>query len=266
MRNFVSYEFDDGLAVVTVNNPPVNAFSREMTEELVGVFEELKTAEFVDSGFEKTSVGVVVLQAISERRVFISGADISLFLTLKTKDDAEALVEMFHNLMDIVAGFERPVICAIEGLALGGGTEIACCCDIRIAGEKARFSLDEVKLGIIPGGGGTQRLPRLIGPGRAKYLILTGERIDAREAERIGLVEKVVPEGEALSEAKKTARTILSNGQSAVKTAKYAIDSGLKTILDEGLSIERNAAVSVDFEECIELTKAFFEKKKAKFS
>lgn len=263
----MNYEFDNGLAIVTVDNPPVNSLTKDMSNELREVFEELKTLEVHDPGFEKTRVEVVVLNAVNHRGVFIAGADINMFFDLKGGEDGVELARFYHRVMNSIAEFERPVICAIDGLALGGGTEIALACDIRIAGAKAEFGLTEVRLGVLPGGGGTQRLPRLIGTGKAKEMIFTGKRIDAGEALRIGLVEKVVPEGEALNEAKKMARMMLSNGPTAIECAKMAIDEGLETTLKEGLLIEQKAlGMACESGEPAEGAKAFMEKREPKFT
>ena len=266
MGELVHYEFDNGLAVVTIDNPPVNSLTVEMSNELKDVFQSLGKLEVADRGFEKRRVEVVILTAVSTRGVFMAGADINLFLNLKTREDGENLIKFYHGIMNTIAEFEHPVICAVEGLALGGGTEAALACDMRIAGSGARFGLTEVALGVLPGGGGTQRLARLVGPGYAKKMIFTGERIDAEEALRIGLVEKVVPQGQALDEAKNVARAILCNAPTAIKYAKTAIDRGLNTTLTEGLLIEREALGFVcESGEQIEGAKAFLEKRKPRF-
>lgn len=267
MGKLVHYEFDNGLAVVTVDNPPVNSLTVEMSDELKDVFHLMAKLEIDNQGFEKKRVEVVILSAVSTRGVFMAGADINLFLNLKSREDGRNLATYYHGVIDPIAEFHRPVICAVDGLALGGGTEVALACDIRIAGAGAQFGLTEVSLGVIPGGGGTQRLARLVGPGYAKKMIFTGERIDAEEAYRIGLVEKVVPKGQALEEAKKVARAILQNGPTAITYAKKAVDGGLDTTLKEGLLIERESLGFVcESGEQIEGAKAFLEKRKPNFA
>ena len=266
MDSILTYTFEDGVVTATVDNPPVNAFTMELTDALTNFFSTVGDRVFYGPNGEAGRARAVILRAESERNIFISGADISLFLSLETREDGQRLVEKYHRMMDVVAACPVPVICAVEGLALGGGTEIACCCDIRIAGERARFSLDEVRLGIIPGGGGTQRVPRLIGTGAAKRLILTAERIDAQEAYRIGLVDILVPEGEVLEEAVRIAARIAENAPAAVRAAKYAVDRGIDMSLKEGLAVEREAALSLhDAGELVEGTKAFFERRKPVF-
>jgi enoyl-CoA hydratase len=266
MRKFVTYEFENGLAVVTINNPPVNSLTVATSNELKEVFEELRGLVIEDESSSKKKVEVVILTAVHHKGVFVAGADINLFLNVKTRSDGEELCRFYHGLINLVAEFKTPVICAIEGLASGGGTEVALACDMRIAGSGAQFGLTEVSLGVIPGGGGTQRLARLVGPGYAKKMIFTGERIDAQEAYRIGLIEKVVPQGQALEEAKNVARSILQNAPTAITYAKKAIDGGLDTTSQEGLLIERESLGFVcESGEQIEGAKAFLEKRKPRF-
>ena len=266
MNSTLSHTFENGVVVVTVDNPPVNAFTIELTDALTDFFSTVGGRVFDGPNGEAGRARAVILRAESSRNIFISGADITLFLSLETIEDGKCLVEMYHRMMDVVAACPVPVISAVEGLALGGGTEIACCCDIRVAGERARFSLDEVRLGIIPGGGGTQRVPRLIGAGAAKRLILTAERIDAREAHRVGLVDILLPAGEALTEAKRIAFRIAENAPAAVRAAKYAVDRGIDVSLERGLAVEREAALSLkDAGEFMEGAKAFFEGRKPIF-
>jgi enoyl-CoA hydratase/carnithine racemase len=267
MNSILTHTFEDGVVVVTVDNPPVNAFTIELTEALTDFFATAGDRVFKGPEGKTGRARAVILNAESERSIFISGADISLFLSLETADDGLHLIKMYHRMMDAVAACPVPVICAVEGLALGGGTEIACCADIRVAGEKARFSLDEVRLGIIPGGGGTQRVPRLIGTGQAKRMILTAQRIDASEAHRVGLVDVLAPEGGALAEAKRIAGRIAENAPAAVRAAKHAIDRGIEMFLADGLAVEREAAVSLnETREFVEGATAFFERRKPMFS
>ena len=266
MRKYVNYVIENCLAIVKIDNPPVNALTKETCYELMDVFQELKNIEIMNENGKKSHVKAVILTAAEHNGVFIAGADINMFLDLKTKEDGEKLCRFCHEIMDQIAGFEAPVICAINGLALGGGTEISLACDIRIASQNAIFGLTEVKLGVIPGGGGTQRLPRLIGPGKAKALILSGKKIDAQEAYRIGLVEKVVPLGEVLNEAKQQAQQIMNCSPSAVKNAKMAIDKGLDVDLSEGLNIEEKAlGLTCASGEQLEGSQAFLGKRKPKF-
>ena len=165
-----------------------------------------------------------------------------------------------------VAEISKPTIAAVNGFALGGGLELSLCCDWRIAAESASFAAPEVTLGIIPSGGGTQRLPRLIGSGRAKELIFTGRRINAAEAERIGLVNRVVADDELMEEALKDMRLALANSAVALRYAKEAVDTGLNMALAEGIKVEINAAGMVfGSEDRAEGVSAFLEKRKAVF-
>jgi enoyl-CoA hydratase len=171
-----------------------------------------------------------------------------------------------QRIFDKIEAFDRPVIAAVNGFALGGGNELAMCCDISIAAENAIFGQPETNLAIVPGYGGTQRLPRLIGPRKAKEVIFADERINAQEALRIGLVQRVVPKGQAVEEAKKLLKKIMSKGPVAIKMAKKAINEGLKMSLREGLDLEAQCnAMCFGTEDKDEGAKAFLEKRPAKF-
>src|ERR671936_1909834 len=201
----VIYEHKGRIGYVTLNRPNIlNAQSPEMFDELAQVFTEIK----YDS-----EVGVVVITGAGDR-AFCAGADINFLKTLAqmTPMAAKAFVEKNRRAFGTIEHLGKPVIAAVNGFALGGGCELAMACHIRIASENARFGQPEVKLGIAPGYGGTQRLPRLVGKGVAMQLILTGEMIDAQEAYRIGLVNKVVPAAELLNESEKMMRGMLAMG------------------------------------------------------
>jgi enoyl-CoA hydratase len=216
---------DDGVAVVTLNNPKVNALSRAMLAELHGVAEEL-TAD---------PPGAVVITGGD--RIFAAGADISEF---GDAEKARDITADFHAAFDAVAGIPRFVIAAVSGYALGGGCELALACDYRIAGERAAFGQPEILLGIIPGGGGSQRLPRLIGPSRAKEMMITGRQVKAEEALRIGLADEVVP-SEALHErALALAGEVARGPLQAQAMVKRAVDSGLDVPLSGALKLERD--------------------------
>lgn len=253
-------EVAERVARVTIDNPPVNALSIETTRELLGAFESLAGAA------ETGGVRAVVVAARESKGVFVAGADINLFKKLRVRADGVELAAFYHAALNRIAEFPVPVICAIDGLALGGGAELALACDIRVAGEKAVFALPEVQRGVLPGGGGTQRLSRLVGPGRAKELILSGRRVDAREACAIGLVERLAGDGKAFDEALILARTIAQNGPTAVRSAKKAIDRGLDLPLREGLLLEKEALGDVcESGEPREGATAFFEKRPPRF-
>jgi enoyl-CoA hydratase len=214
----------DGVAVVTLNNPKVNALSRAVLAELHAVALEL-TAE---------PPGAVVITG--GERIFAAGADISEF---GDADQARVITEGFHRTLDAVAAIPRFVIAAVSGYALGGGCELALACDYRIAGERAVFGQPEILLGIIPGGGGTQRLPRAIGASRAKEMMITGRQVKAEEALRIGLADEVVA-GDALhARALELAAQVANGALEAQALAKRAVDEGLDTDLTAGLRLER---------------------------
>jgi len=191
-REYVDFQINDRIATVIVDRPPVNALNRQVEDEIEEVFEELGTIN---------ELGAVIITGGGEK-AFMAGADIK---TILEKDPKEAyeMSSSTQRVLSKVESFDRVVIAAANGLALGGGCEVALACDIRVADESAIFGFPEVGLGLLPGAGGTQRLARLVGIGKAKELILTGDPITADEAKRIGLVERIAPKGEAVAEAKK---------------------------------------------------------------
>src|SRR3954451_9020508 len=215
---------DDGVAVITLNNPKVNALSQALLAELREAAEDL-TAD---------PPGAVVITG--GERIFAAGADISEF---GDADRARAITVGFHEALDTIAAIPRFVIAAVSGYALGGGCELALACDYRIASERAVFGQPEILLGVIPGGGGTQRLPRLIGPARAKELMITGRQVKADEALRIGLAEEIVGP-EALHErALELAVSVAAGPLQAQAFAKKAVDDGLERSLADGLALEQ---------------------------
>jgi enoyl-CoA hydratase len=249
-------ETSDRVRVLTVNRPDkLNALNAE-------VMTALDTA--LDAARVDDSVGVVIVTGAGEKS-FIAGADIGELSRLTPVEGREhalrgqAAVAKLENL-------GKPVIAAVNGYALGGGCELALACTIRIASENARFGQPEVKLGIIPGYGGSQRLPRVVGEGRAMQLCLTAEQIDAAEAYRIGLVNKVVPAGQALAAAKEMAKTILANGPIACRYVLEAVRRGLDMRLADGLAFEATlfglCAATSDMKEGMT---AFLEKRPARF-
>lgn len=235
MYNTLKYEINDGLAIVTISRPEaLNALNTEVLGELKEVFTKIASDD---------AVKAVILTG--EGKSFVAGADIAQMKDL-CPEDAHKMMEKGHDVMFTIEKLPKAVIAAVNGFALGGGCELAMSCDIRIASEKAKFGQPEVGLGIIPGFGGTVRLPKLVGKGMAKYLILTAEIIDAQTAKEIGLVEKVVAPEVLMEEAEKVARTIMSKAPIAIKEAKYAIDSEY--------DIEMGAASTVEIDE---ITKCF---------
>jgi enoyl-CoA hydratase len=255
-KQFVNYSIEEGIAIVTIDNPgALNALNGPTLTQLDQVFDHLAG---------NAEVKGVIITGGGEKS-FVAGADINEFLQVKG-NTAAAFMARGQRIFDRIEAFDRPVIAAINGFALGGGNELAMSCDIRIAAENALFGQPEVNLGIIPGYGGTQRLPRLIGPGKAKEIIFADERINAQEALRIGLVQRVVPKGQAVEEAKKLLKKIMSKGPVAIKMAKKAINEGLGMSLRGGLDLEcQSEAVCFGSEDKDEGAKAFLEKRPAQF-
>jgi len=215
---------DDNVAVVTLNNPKVNALSVELLARLTAIAEELTT---------DPAHAVVVTGG---ERIFAAGADISQF---GGRDKAAQITAGFHRALDAVAAIPRFVIAAVSGYALGGGCELALACDYRIAGERAVFGQPEVLLGVIPGGGGTQRLARAVGASRAKELCITGRQVKAEEALAIGLADEVVPTEQLHERALALAAEVARGATVAQALAKRAIDDGLSLSLAEGLRLEQ---------------------------
>ena len=220
---------ENGTAVLTLNRPKANALSTEMLGEVKTVFEEIG---------KDPSVKGVILTAPGEK-FFVAGADINGFLELDGMGGREAS-RFAQSCFQAIEDLEKPVIAAVNGYALGGGNEIAMACDIRIASAKAKFGQPEVGLGITPGFSGTQRLPRIVGLGIAKELIYTADIIDAAEAYRIGLANKVVEPEALMEEAMKMANKIASKAPIAVRYSKEAINTGIQTDIDSAIAIEAN--------------------------
>ena len=253
----VLYEVQDGIGVITINRPKVlNALNAQTLADIRSAFE----AAGADG-----SVGVVILTGAGEKS-FIAGADISEIKSLENYEDAKAFADRGQGLLNFIEKLGKPVIAAVNGFALGGGCEISMACHIRLASENAKFGQPEVNLGVIPGYGGTQRLSRLVGKGRAAQLCLTGEMVDAEEAARIGLVNRTYPQAELLDAAKKMAKTIMSKGPLAVKYALAAVMRGSEMPLADGLELEGDLfAAACDTQDRIEGTSAFLEKRKPEF-
>ncbi|MBA3011175.1 MAG: enoyl-CoA hydratase/isomerase family protein [Proteobacteria bacterium] len=215
----------------------------------------------IDAIQYKTDIRCAIITGFGEKS-FCAGADLKERATL-TPDQVKKFILTIRNLLTSLQNLPIPVISAINGIALGGGTEVALASDIRIAADTASMGLTEARLAIIPGGGGTQRLPRIIGVAKAKELIFTGRRVDAKEALEIGLVNKVVPRENLLDACMEMAGMIAETGPIAVEMAKYAIDKGIETDLATGLAIESNAyRVTIPTEDRVEGLTAFREKRK----
>ena len=254
MGKTVLCEISDEIATVTMNNPPVNAFTETLIKDFMEVFKDLKNQK----------VRVVVLTGSGN--AFQAGADINMFLDVKTEEEGINFSQMCQDISNHVAQMKCPVIAMVNGLAMGGGTELALACDIRISSKEASFGLPEVGFGVYPGGGGSQRLPRLIGPGRAKMLMLSGKIINADEAFQIGLVDEVVEQDQLMLEVMKLARMIAKKSPAAVMAAKRVMDEGLDVSLEDGLMLERKGLGKlVTIGDQIEGAQAFLEKRKPKF-
>lgn len=244
------------VAVVTLDRPPANALSLAVLAELTAVTAELAVQPGVHT----------LVYTAAGHRYFCAGAEINGLAELDPAGGRE-INRRFQSTFDAIAGCPKPTICAVNGMALGGGLEWALACDVRIAAAGATFGLPEAALGLIPGGGGTQRLPRLVSPGKAKELMFSGRRIDSAEALRIGLVETVVPDGQALPEALALANRIAGGSPGAMAAIKAAVDRGLACSLADGLSLELEiSAGRFGTPEAREGITAFLEKRKPRFA
>ncbi len=252
----VIYEKSDGVAVLTVNRPrSLNALSHATLVEIDAAMQE--------AGADDAVRGVVVTGA--GEKAFVAGADISEMGKLSPLQ-AEAYSRQGQDVMNRIENLGKPVVAAVNGFALGGGCELAMACTLRVAAESAHFGLPEAKLGIIPGFGGTQRLARLVGKGRALQLILTAATIDAREAWRIGLVNEVAGPGQLMEQAHAVLRQILANAPVAVRMAMAAVHNGAEVGLNAGLAMERaNFSICVGTDDQREGTSAFLAKRSPNF-
>jgi len=255
---FKSIEFsvEDGIATITLNRPEaMNALNRDLIRDL---------EEAIDQIGQDLKVRVVVITGAGEK-AFAAGADIYEF---KAMNAVEALnfVQQVQRVYNKIERLPQPVLAAVNGYALGGGCELMMACDIIYACEHAKFGLPEINLGLIPGAGGTQRLPRLIGEPRAKEMLFTGEMIDAQEACRIGLVNRVVPADELMLEVRKLAERIKSKSSVALRAVKEAVEEGYDLDLVKGLAIEAKLlALCFSTEDKEEGVAAFLEKRKPAF-
>jgi enoyl-CoA hydratase/carnithine racemase len=252
----VLYEKKDTIAYVTVNRPKVlNALNTPTWKDLRIAFEDAQ---------KDVAVRGVILTGAGDK-AFIAGADIGE-LAQATAVDAERSSRFGQEVLDLVENLGKPVIAAVNGFALGGGCETAMACTIRISVDSAKFGQPEIMLGLVPGGGGTQRLPRLVGKGRALQLILSGEMISAQEAYRIGLVNEVVPAADLITRAEAILRKIASNAPVAVKFALDATNKGSETTMSEGLLLEASYfGLCAATEDKKEGTTAFLEKRAPQF-
>ena len=254
----IRFEVDqDGVAVVTVNRPEkLNALNRDTVGELGDAFQKAR---------EDGAIRAVMVTGAGEK-AFVAGADINE-LAAVSPVEAQALALRGQAIFRALETMPKPTVAAVNGFALGGGLEFAMSCAIRVASPNAKFGQPEVKLGIVPGYGGTQRLPRLVGRGIALEMLISGETIDAAEAYRIGLVNYIAPAGELLDFCRVWLRKVLANGPKAIALAMEAVDVGLDSGLDQGLRIEAAAfGLAAATEDRREGTRAFLEKRKPAFA
>jgi enoyl-CoA hydratase len=253
--NNILYRTEENIAFITLNRPKaLNALNTETLKELDMA---------VSRAGQEDEIKAVIITG--EGRAFVAGADIAQMKDLTVQEGRDMTI-LGQNVFSRIENLDKPVIAAINGFALGGGCELAMACDIRVASDKAKFGQPEVNLGIIPGYGGTQRLPRLVGKGTAKYLIFTGEMISAEEALRIGLADKLVPAEELLNTAVSIAKTIMAKAPVSIKMAKHAINNGLNVDLKSGIAYEAEAyTTSFSTEDRVEGMSAFVGKRPAEF-
>lgn len=243
----------DGIMYLTLNRPEsMNSFNFELLGALT---EQVHSVQF------RKDVRVIIITGAGEK-AFSAGADLKERATL-TDTQVREFIYIIRNLFTFIESLNKPVITAINGIALGGGTELALACDIRIASTHASMGQTETRLAIIPGAGGTQRLPRIVGRGLAKELIFTGRRVDAKEALSIGLVNKICPPDQLMEECMTMASLICETGPIAIEQAKYAINRGIETDIHTGLAIESNAYwLTIPTKDRLEGLAAFREKRK----
>ncbi len=254
--NVLSREEENGVVTLTLNRPEVmNSFNFQLLHALK---EQIESVRF------NRDVRVVIITGAGQK-AFCAGADLKERTSL-SPDQVKEFIFTIRNLFTSIEQLNKAVIAAVNGVALGGGTELALACDIRLASMNASMGLTETRLAIIPGAGGTQRLPRLVGRGKAKELIFTGQRIGAQEALNIGLVNQICEPNDLLDECKKMAAMICETGPIAIEQAKYAINYGIDADIHTGLAMESNAYwVTIPTEDRLEGLAAFKEKRKPVF-
>ncbi|MGA5303067.1 enoyl-CoA hydratase/isomerase family protein [Nucisporomicrobium flavum] len=255
MGEFVKLEIGDGIGTIRLGRPPMNALNTQVQEELREAAQEAAGSEEVRA--------VIVYGG---EKVFAAGADITEF-TKTTFQEMTVRAAALSSAFDAVARIPKPVVAAITGYALGGGCELALACDWRVVAEDAKLGQPEIKLGIIPGAGGTQRLARLVGPARAKDLVFSGRMVDAAEALSIGLADRVVPAADVYAAAVELVKPYVTGPAMALRAAKQAIDGGLSMDLASGLALESHLFAGLfATDDRLEGTTAFVEKRKPKFT
>ncbi|MCX7706838.1 MAG: enoyl-CoA hydratase-related protein [Anaerolineae bacterium] len=253
----VKITIEDRVAVLTIDHPPANAFNWATLDDLDKAMDEL---------IANDQVKVIIITGAGQF-AFVAGADINEIAAVKTAEEARAFILKGQNVFNKIEACPKPVIAAINAVALGGGWELAMACHIRILSDRARIGQPESNLGIIPGWGGTQRLPRLVGPAKAIEMILTGDMINAQEAYRLGLANKVVPAGQVLFEAMGLAKKIASKSKLTNEATLRAVYGGLKTSLAEGLLLEADQfSALIGSHDTNEGVSAFLQKRQPKFT
>jgi len=252
----IIYEEKDGIATITFNRPKaLNAINGDLLGEFSRALDHIGESE---------EIRVLILTGAGDKS-FVAGADITELATFNALE-ARHFSTLGHRVIGKLQQLSIPVVAAVNGFALGGGSEIALACDFIYASENAKFGLPEITLGLIPGFGGTQRLPRLIGKNRAKELIFTGKMIPAAEAFEIGMVNRVLSADHLMTETNKTAGVIAAKGKASLRAAKFAVNNGMDVDLDTGCAMEIDAfALCYGSEDAKEGTAAFLEKRKAEF-
>ncbi len=254
--SIVKVAVEDRVAIVTIDRPPVNALGRQTMQELQQAFDGIRG---------DATVKVVILTGAGSL-AFVAGADVKEIAALSSGKEAAEVAALGQRVINGIQRLNKPVIAAINGVCLGGGNELAMACHLRVAGDRVRFGQPEINLGIIPGFGGTQRLPRIIGRAKATELILTGDMITAQEAYRLGWLNYVVPQDQVMKTAKDLARKIAAKSRRAIELCLDAIEYGLEHSLDDGLAREAQAfgqvAETEDFKEGLG---AFLQKRQPQF-
>lgn len=253
----VTYKIKERTAIVTINNPPLNVLSKEVITKLFEVFQELESND---------EVVAIILTGAGEK-AFVAGADIKEFPEWMGQGNFKEIVMDTHRMFNYIDDFPKPTIALLNGLTFGGGCELAMTCDIRIAEDQAQLGLPEIKLGLFPGGGGTQRLPRLVGEARAKEIMFTGEPISALEAEQYGLVNHVVPTGQGMTYAQSLASKISDKSLQSLSRVKKAVNKGSELPMEKGIDLEAELFDQVfQTDDIKEGVTAFFEKRKPQFT
>lgn len=257
MGILLKVERKEKVAVVTINNPPLNVMNQQVVQELKEVFGELEHDQSI----------VSIILTGSGDRAFMAGADIKEFPQLIGQQGLKSNFMENHEIFNAIDDCSKPTIAVLNGITFGGGCELALTCDLRIAEDHIQIGLPEIKLGLFPGGGGTQRLPRAIGEARAKELMFTGDPIDAEKAEKMGLVNYVVPKGEGLEKALQIAGRISRHSLPALSRIKKAVDEGLNKSLYDGVELEAELFEEVfQTDDIKEGVQAFIEKRKPAFT